>query len=60
MGGWAFGPMGARAKDNGFRGEAINGMEVTYDATTELEEENEAMLETLALDGACISLKGRK
>ena len=35
-------------------------MEVTNDATTELEEENEAMIETLVLDGACISLENRK
>ena len=47
--------MGARAKDDGCRGEAINVMEVTLDATTELEE-NEAMVEPLA-DGACISLE---
>ena len=48
--------MGARAKDDGCRGEAINVMEVTHDATTELEEKNEAMVEPLA-DGACISLE---
>ena len=34
-------------------------MEVTNDATTELEEENEAMVETLVLDGTCIPFKGR-
>ena len=55
-GGWAFGPLGARAKDDGCRGEAINVMEVTHDATTELEEKNEAMVEPLA-DGACIPLE---